>query len=86
MIPFSVHIGKFKLEIAPLSMIIVFISLSTWAMVSAFNQFKPEYPMPLSSLIFVNEGLAIAGTMLYGIILHLVLVIIKKHHEQRVKE
>ncbi len=71
-------IGKYKFGYAPLSMVIVFIVLSISAILSAFNQAKPEFPMPLSSIIFINECMALLATLVYGIILHLALSLIKR--------
>lgn len=34
--------------------------------------------MPLSSLVLINESLALLVTLLYGIVAHLVLVLIKR--------
>lgn len=38
-----IQIGRFKLGVAPLSMIVVFIVLSVCAIVAAFQQAKPEW-------------------------------------------
>ena len=48
-------------------MIIVFIVLSVCAVVAAFHQARPEYPMRLSGLIIINEGMALLATLVYGI-------------------
>ncbi len=71
-------IGKYKFGYASLSMMIVFVVLSISAVLSAFNQVKTEYPMPLSSIIFINESMALLATLVYGIILHLALSLIKR--------
>lgn len=67
------RIGKFEFGIAPLSMMAVFIVLSIFAVLSAINQARPEWPMPLSSLIIINEAMALLVTLVYGITLHLVM-------------
>lgn len=71
-------LGKYKFGYAPLSMMIVFVVLSITAILSALNQAKPEYPMPLSGIIVINEGLALLATLVYGIILHLALSLIRR--------
>ncbi len=71
-----IEIGRYKLGFAPLSMIVVFIILSVCAMVAAFNQARLEYPMPLSDLILINEGLALLATLIYGIFAHFTLAFI----------
>lgn len=69
-------IGKYEFGLAPVSMIIIFIVLSVIAVLSAFNQATPEWPMPLSSLLIINESMALLATLVYGIILHLISAII----------
>ena len=71
------RIGKFELGFAPLSMAIVFIVLSVFAVLSAVRQARPEWPMPLSSLIIINESLALLGTLIYGILLHMTVALTK---------
>lgn len=73
-----VQIGRYKIGAAQISMAIVFIVSSICAIVVSFNQMRPEWPMPLSSLILINESLALLVTLLYGIVAHLVLVLIKR--------
>ncbi len=73
-----IQIGRFKLGIAPLSMIVVFIVLSVCAIVAAFQQAKPEWPMPLSHIIIINEGLALLATLVYGIFVHFAIAIINR--------
>lgn len=68
-----IKIGKFECGFAPISMLVLFIVLSIFAVFSAFSQVKPEYPMPLSSLIIINETLALIATLVYGIIVHLIM-------------
>lgn len=64
---FMLQIGKYKIGFAPASVIIVFIVLSACAVIAAFHQAKPEYPIPLSRLIVINEGMALLATLVYGI-------------------
>lgn len=73
-----IQIGRYKLGFAPLSMIVVFIVLSICAIVAAFQQARPEWPMPLTSVIIINEGMALLATLLYGIFVHFAITIINK--------
>lgn len=73
-----IQIGRFKLRVAPLSMIVVFIVLSVCAIVAAFQQAEPEWPMPLSHIIIINEGLALLATLVYGIFVHFAIAIINR--------
>lgn len=73
-----IQIGQYKLGVAPVSMIIVFIVLSVCAVVAAFHQPKPEYPMPLSGLIIINEGMALLATLVYGIFVHFTVALINR--------
>ncbi|WP_304999564.1 hypothetical protein [Duncaniella muris] len=73
-----IQIGRFKLGVAPLSMIVVSIVLSVCAIVAAFQQAKPEWPMPLSHIIIINEGLALLATLVYGIFVHFAIAIINR--------
>ena len=73
-----IQIGRFKFGIAPVSMIVVFIMLSSCAVIAAFDQARPEWSMPLVDLILINEGMALLGTLIYGIFIHFALVIIDK--------
>ena len=70
-----IRIGKFELGFAPLSMMAVFIILSVVAVLSAVRQARPEWPMPLSSLIIINEIMALIATLVYGILLHLTIAL-----------
>ena len=81
-----ITIGNFKIGYAPLSMILVLIVSSCVAMLAAFNQFNPQWPMPLSGLIIINECIALAVTLVYGIILHFALYIHRKNDKTREKE
>ena len=73
-----IQIGRYKLGVAPVSMIIVFIVLSMCAVITAFHQAKPEYPMPLSGLIMINEGMALLATLVYGIFVHFAIALIHR--------
>lgn len=73
-----IQIGRYKLGFAPLSMIVVFIVLSICATVAAFQQARPECPMPLSHIILINEGMALLITLIYGIFVHFAIAIINK--------
>ena len=73
-----IQIGRYKLGVAPVSMIIVFIVLSMCAVITAFHQAKPEYPMPLSGLIMINEGMALLATLVYGIFVHFGIALIHR--------
>lgn len=73
-----IQIGRYKLGVAPVSMIIVFIVLSMCAVITAFHQAKPEDPMPLSGLIMINEGMALLATLVYGIFVHFAIALIHR--------
>lgn len=73
-----IQIGKYKLGFAPLSMFVVFIVLSVCAIAAAFQQARPEWPMPLSHIIIINEGMALLATMVYGIFVHFAIAIINR--------
>ncbi|MBJ2193394.1 MAG: hypothetical protein JFT09_08690, partial [Muribaculaceae bacterium] len=73
-----IQIGRYKLGFAPLSMIVVFIVLSVCAIIAAFQQARPEWSMPLSHIIIINEGLALLTTLVYGIFAHFVIAIINR--------
>lgn len=73
-----IQIGRYEFGFATLSMIVVFIVLSVCAVVAAFQQARPEYPMPLSSIILINEGMALLATLLYGIFAHFAITIIDR--------
>lgn len=72
------QIGKYKLGFAPLSMIAVFIILSVCSIVAAFQQYRPEWSMPLSYIIIIKEGMALLATLVYGILVHFVISIFNK--------
>ncbi|MDE5997903.1 MAG: hypothetical protein K2G77_06815 [Muribaculaceae bacterium] len=67
-----IRIGRFELGIPPLSMIAVFVVLSIIAIWFAVSQARPEWPMPLSGLIIINESVALLATLVYGILLHVI--------------
>ena len=73
-----IQIGRYKLGFAPLSMIVVFIVLSVCAIIAAFQQVRPEWPMPLSHIIIINEGMALLATLVYGIFVHFAIAIINR--------
>lgn len=73
-----IQIGRYRLGFAPLSMIVVFTVLSMCAVTAAFQQARPEWPMPLSYLIIINEGMALFATLVYGIFVHFAISIINK--------
>lgn len=77
-----IQIGKYRLGIAPLSMIVVFIVLSVCAVTAAFRQSRPEWPMPLHLNILINESLALLVTLAYGIIVHFIIAIIDRRRKQ----
>lgn len=72
-----ITIGKYQFGFAPFSMIIVFVVLSAYAVITSIRQYTPQYPMPLSLILLVNEGIALVATLVYGIIAQLTLAIIK---------
>ena len=73
-----IQIGKYKFGFAPLSIIVVFIVLSVCAIVAAFQQARPEWSMPLSHIILINEGMALLATLVYGIFAHFAIAIINR--------
>lgn len=66
-----IRIGKYEFGFAPFSMAVLFVVLSIVAVLSAIYQARPEFPMPLTSLIIINECFALMATLVYGILLHL---------------
>lgn len=73
-----IQVGRYRLGFAPLSMIVVFIVLSVCAIVAAFQQSRPEWSMPLSHIVLINEGMALLATLVYGIFVHFAIAIINK--------
>ncbi|WP_288056801.1 hypothetical protein, partial [Xylanibacter rodentium] len=76
-----IQIGKYKFGFAPLSMLVVFIVLSVCAVAATFQQSRPEWSMPLSYIIIINEGMALLATLIYGIFVHLAIAIINKYRK-----
>lgn len=72
------QIGKYKIGFAPLSMIAVFIVLSVYSIVTALQQYRPEWSMPLSYIIIIKEGMALLATIVYGIMVHFIISMINK--------
>lgn len=70
-----IRIGKFEFGFAPLSMVILFIVSSIFAISSAVSQARPEYPMSVSGLIIINESVALLATLVYGILLHVIMTL-----------
>lgn len=73
-----IRIGRYRFGLAVASMIVVFVVLSVCAVVAALHQARTEYPMQLSGLVLINEGTALLATMVYGIVVHFLIVIIDK--------
>ena len=73
-----IQIGKYKLGFAPLSIIVFLIVQSVCAKVAAFQQARPEWSMPLSHIILINEGMALLATLVYGIFAHFAIAIINR--------
>ena len=73
-----IQIGKFRMGFAALSMMVVFVVLSTCAVTAAFIQASPEYPVPLTHLILVYEVMSLMATLVYGIFAHFTIEAIDK--------
>lgn len=73
-----IRIGKFRVGFLAGSMLVVFIVLSACAIYAAYRKSRPEWPMPYSTLVMINEGLAIGATLVYGIIVHLAIAAIDR--------
>lgn len=73
-----IQIGKYKFGFAPLSMLVVFIVLSVCAVAATFQQSRPEWSMPLSYIIIINESMALLATLVYGIFAHFAIAIINR--------
>lgn len=78
-----IQIGKYRFGFAPVSMVIVFIVLSAGAVIAAVRQARPEWPMPLSQLILINETLALIVTLIYGILTHFAFAIIDRFRNDK---
>lgn len=59
-------------------MIAVFIVLSVYSIVTALQQYRPEWSMPLSYIIIIKEGMALLATIVYGIMVHFIISMINK--------
>ena len=70
------QIGRYKIGFASLSMVVVFIVLSLCVIFETFHQYRQEWPMPLSHIIIIYEGLALMITLVYGILVHFIISII----------
>ena len=70
------QIGKYRFGFAQVSMAVVFVALSVWPVIAAMRQARPEWSMPLSQLILINETLALIVTLIYGIIMHFAIAFI----------
>lgn len=73
-----IRIGRFGIGFAALSTIIVFVVLSACAVIAACAQARLEYPMPLLDLIVINEGMALAATLVYGVFAHFAVALIDR--------
>lgn len=73
-----IRIGRFRIGFIAVSVIVVFIVLSACAVFFAVRQARPEWSMPLSSLIMVNEAMALAATLVYGIAVHFAVAIMDR--------
>lgn len=78
-----IRIGRYCFGVAQFSMILVFIVLSVIAVAVSLNQVSPAYPMPLSQLLLVNEGIALLATLVYGVCAHFVDAFIKWRRKQK---
>lgn len=73
-----IRIGRFRIGFVAVSVIVVFVALSICAVVAAVSRARPEWSMPLSSLIIINEAMALAATLVYGIMAHFAVVVIDR--------
>ena len=72
------QLGKYKIGFVPLSMLAVFIVLSVYSIVTALQQYRPEWSMPLSYIIIIKQGMALLATLIYGILVHFVISMFNK--------
>lgn len=72
-----IRIGKYKIGALPLSVVVVLILLSAWAVIAAFVQARPEWPLPVSEIILINECMAMVATLIYGILAHFAIALIR---------
>lgn len=61
-----------------MSMIAVFAVLSVCSLLAAFDQSRQDCSMPLSSLVLINEGMALMATLVYGIFAHFTIELINR--------
>lgn len=80
---FEIRIGRFSIGLAPVTVIIVFFVLSIVAIISAYRQYRPEWSLPMSYLIIINEGIALLGTLLYGIFIHFIVEVVNDIRRKR---
>lgn len=73
-----IQFDRYKFGIAAFSTVVVFIVLSVCAVVTAIQNTRPEWPMPLWGNIVINECMALVVTLVYGIIIHFVIAIIDR--------
>jgi len=66
-------------------MIIVFIVLSVFAVITAIHNIRPEWPMPVWGNIVINECMALGVTLVYGILVHFAISIIKRKKRNDIK-
>lgn len=71
-----IQIGKYRIGFGVASTIVVFVVLSVCAIVTACLQARPEWPVPLSDRIVINECLALTVTLVYGILVHFAMALI----------
>ncbi|MDE6369883.1 MAG: hypothetical protein K2K92_00155 [Duncaniella sp.] len=77
------YIGRYSFGAAQLSMLLLFLVLSGIAVVMAFMQESPAYPMPLSYLLLINEGIALMATLVYGVCAHFVVAFFDWFRKQK---
>ena len=73
-----IQIGRYKLGFAPASMIVLFIVLRVCSIIASFRLDSPYCSMPLWGFIVINESMALAATLVYGVFAHFAIVIINK--------
>lgn len=74
-----IRIGRYEFGLAPVSMVVVFIVLSTCALITAFHQSRPDWTIPLSHRILINESIALLATLVYGIFIHFIIALIHRN-------
>lgn len=78
-----IQLGRYKFGFAQASMIVVFIVLSICAIFASFKEYRPEYPIPLTYILFKNEVLALLATLGYGIFTHFAIALIERLHKNK---